>query len=802
MYIILPALATNTYTINNNSMHQSDEATTWEIYPHTLHSPGFVNITLTPKAYSGNITLLIGFKDNEKGYVSKIKRYNPHWANSTTNQSMTLYNVSQFKNISEIPGISNIGNIYNKDTFLITYDSPIYDSVSGIPIKYKTTSINVTIDSYTKDDENNYTISWHTRHDQLIHFDKKNINHTNVSFNNFNKWYTTKGIPVSQGNSSTFEVWVDFPISLDLQQGEYYVAYMPEEMDMQTAINTGSFWFVDPWWHSSWNCCKVCTINQSMVNQSIDNAYYPLLLSITDANLSTKAQQDGYDIVFTNSGNTTQLPHGIEYWNSTLGIFVARINVTDIKNVSSIIMYYNNSGATNTQDSEGVWDSNFVMVQHLNETPTAAIIDSTSYDNDGTTVNLESSDQITGKIDGSIKFDGVNEGIEISDSPSISLGTDDFTFTAWVSYLESTSKNTILGKEAYGGVVGYSLRMQGDGATKGKIRLYMKDADDVATGDWYPGTAVTEGEFHRITVSGDRSGNAIWYLDGDYDAQADISAHSASIDNIEPLFIGKMKGNSNPFNGTLDEVRISNIIRSPAYIQTSYNNSAFPSLFVSMGPEILSTEHFDINVTYQDRDNSSYNIIFETSNITTISNWSFNYSETESGHNYHWRYENHTLIQTLNATSNNQTLNFSVGYLLPEGKYYINESSSVVTDTKFEYWDGSSWVEGPANYYLWFTCFWWTPECPNAEQSDSQPTLRITSEIGPGTPKLKLNESAPAGIRIFVDDDNTFAGAVELTNSYQAVSTYLNQDENTTLWAWANMSGADYWDFEIEAIVE
>ena len=67
---------------------------------------------------------------------------------------------------------------------------------------------------------------------------------------------------------------------------------------------------------------------------------------------------------------------------------------------------------------------------------------------------------------------------------------------------------------------------------------------------------------------------------------------------------------------------------------------------------------------------------------------------------------------------------------------------------------------------------------------------------------MKLNESAPSGIRIFVDDDNTFADAVELSNTYQAVSTSLNNDTNITLWVWANLSGADNWEFETYAIVE
>ena len=40
-----------------------------------------------------------------------------------------------------------------------------------------------------------------------------------------------------------------------------------------------------------------------------------------------------------------------------------------------------------------------------------------------------------------------------------------------------------------------------------------------------------------------------------------------------------------PFDGKLDEVRLSNIVRSPAWIQTSYNNMNEPSHFSAIGPE-------------------------------------------------------------------------------------------------------------------------------------------------------------------------------------------------------------------------
>lgn len=117
-------------------------------------------------------------------------------------------------------------------------------------------------------------------------------------------------------------------------------------------------------------------------------------------------------------------------------------------------------------------------------------------------------------------------------------------------------------------------------------------------------------------------------------------------------------------------------------------------------------------------------------------------------------------------------------------------------DTKFEYWNGTAWVEGPDEYYLWFSCYRGDTESPNAEQSSSQPSLRITNNgTESGIPQMKLNMSAPSGIEIFVDDDNTYAGAVELNATYQTVSTTLTTGSNVTLWAWCNFDYPETWEY-------
>ena len=129
-------------------------------------------------------------------------------------------------------------------------------------------------------------------------------------------------------------------------------------------------------------------------------------------------------------------------------------------------------------------------------------------------------------------------------------------------------------------------------------------------------------------------------------------------------------------------------------------------------------------------------------------------------------------------------------------------------DVLFEYWDGSTWVEDEALYYLWFDCFWYTeiryPDgvCQNADQSQAQATLRVTNNgTGRGGASLYLNATPPSNVTIFIDDDNAYAGSTEMTNITQGIGTSLEAGENITMWAWINLTYAAGWEFELYAEV-
>ncbi|MCK5216330.1 MAG: DUF2341 domain-containing protein [Methanosarcinales archaeon] len=466
---------------------------------------------------------------------------------------------------------------------------------------------------------------------------------------------------------------------------------------------------------------KIITINQTTINQSIGTGTYPLLVSTTDTDLRDHCQADGDDIVFFNADNTSLLPYEQELWNSTTGELVSWVGLEDVTNISYIVMYYNNSTIANSENATGVWDSNYMMVQHFQETDidggAGDIKDSTSNDNDGNTHNMTSANLDTGLVDGCFNFSKSNEArVNVSDDATLDGFTTGFTISGLFNFNQEGAYYLVNKYDAGGDQRAWLLKLEGND----NLRIYVDDA----------GTAAEISNFNPTIVPGtDYKIDAVWesgeypllYFDGALANEVDHDGLVSSIkDSSSILRIG---GGYSPGNTlfTGDEIRVSNIARSHAYIETDYNNTAYPDLFISIGAE----------------------------------------------------------------------------------------QGGGAPDTKFEYWDGAAWQENPVDYHLWFECFWNTsgyPDgvCSNAEQSGSQHSLRITNNgTAAGIPKMKFNESSPAEVTVYVDDDYTVAGAVVITNSYQAVGASLGPGENINLSAWAKLEDlTSIWEYIIYVEVQ
>ena len=330
------------------------------------------------------------------------------------------------------------------------------------------------------------------------------------------------------------------------------------------------------WYDTNWSYRKQISIDYMKV--VADLADFPVLISLpSDADLAADAQSDGDDILFTSSNGITKLSHEIESFNGTTGNLTAWVKVPSLSSLTDtdIYMYYGNASASNQQNVTGTWDSSYVMVQHLQET-SGSHYDSTQYGNNGTaSVTVQGS--ATGKMDGADQFNGTNNYVEVATS----------NWNAGSGTVELWGYATVLSDHRYffghTTVPAYANRIQlYTNTVDGNLALGLGDAHDrntfiqaLAINTWYHIVLTWDGSAYVVYVDGVSKAN------GPYTGLSTIYSF-ADIGND-----GNASERTEAFDGILDEVRVSNTVRTAAWIETSYNNQSDPSTFYSMGAETV-----------------------------------------------------------------------------------------------------------------------------------------------------------------------------------------------------------------------
>ncbi len=211
----------------------------------------------------------------------------------------------------------------------------------------------------------------------------------------------------------------------------------------------------ESWYNSSWNYRKKITIDHTKV--ASDEANFPVLISLDSL---SNINANGTDIRFTSSDGTTELPREIESYSS--GSLRAWVNAPTLSSSSDtvIYMYYGNSAATepaasSTYGSQNVWktdgvDTSAVMVQHMKDTTTSTITDSTANANNGTKFAANEPIEATGEIGKGQTFDGTNDYVNASNGASLNIGNNttnsalnNGTYDAF-GLLVKTSSDTII----------------------------------------------------------------------------------------------------------------------------------------------------------------------------------------------------------------------------------------------------------------------------------------------------------------------------------------------------------------------
>ena len=309
---------------------------------------------------------------------------------------------------------------------------------------------------------------------------------------------------------------------------------------------------------------------------------FPMLFSVTDSNLKSTGnggyvgKSDGTDIFFTASDGSTKLNHELESYNASTGQVIAWVQIPSLSPTSdtTIYVYYGNSSASDQQNKTGVWDSNYKGVWHLPNGSSLSATDSTSSSNNSTTITATAT---TGELDGGAAFNG-SQRISL---PNIALSGTAMTLEAWIKVSSFVDYARIFAKStASGGAPWEDYGLGGSSASSHQVAVsvgigsisYSAYTSAISSGTWYHLVGAYDGS--HLTA----------YLNGTAGTPASVSGSIANDSQITEIGYNTTYSPQS-WNGSIDEVRISNIARSAGWITTEYNNQNSPSTFLSEGSQ-------------------------------------------------------------------------------------------------------------------------------------------------------------------------------------------------------------------------
>lgn len=328
------------------------------------------------------------------------------------------------------------------------------------------------------------------------------------------------------------------------------------------------------------------TIDNTKVSGSSNHSNFPLLFSHsadwlkTTGNGGLITDSNGYDIIFTSPGGSVQYDHEIEQYDGDTGLLIAwiRIPILDYNDDTTFRIYYCNSGiSTSQQNKTGVWDSDYIGVWHLHET-SGTHYDSTQYGNNTTTVDVVTQGGTTAKIGRADQFNGTDDNLTIS--PSASLNTINYmTLESWVrtSDLSHVAQYFFVFNRVSADKFGWSYRDSTDGFS-------IFNNIDGGGVNHYSGVVPTVNTWHHLVLTCD---GTYWnmFIDNDKHSFEDSKTINDLGDDFT-VIIANVIEETYGWEGYLDEIRISRIIRSDSWVATEYANQNSPSTFYSIGSGI------------------------------------------------------------------------------------------------------------------------------------------------------------------------------------------------------------------------
>lgn len=362
---------------------------------------------------------------------------------------------------------------------------------------------------------------------------------------------------------------------------------------------------VGAWFSDDWQYRMPITLDSTQV-QGVHQGF-PVLIDTSNEEPSVRsnlaagvAQAQGEDVVFTAADGTTTLNHEIEFFDRSAGRLIAWVRVPEIQDDqdTQIFIYYGNANAPDQQRVADVWDTDYRMVQHLNEPGRNGtdLRDSTSRQTDGkvegTGGNFPEFLTADGFIDGARALPGTpspgsspNEAaLTFPHTSSLAFGQA-LTAETW-GYVErdqpGLNHNPILWK---GSRIGWGANYL--------FRIAVRSNNQITWGmtcggreAWFdsPSPAVDQWAHYAITFDGT---TIRAFINGQQVATSNGCNGRTLNSTTQPVQSGialhQNGSNRTRFRGRVDEIRLSSIARPADWLQTQFNTQIMPEAYHQFG---------------------------------------------------------------------------------------------------------------------------------------------------------------------------------------------------------------------------
>lgn len=311
------------------------------------------------------------------------------------------------------------------------------------------------------------------------------------------------------------------------------------------------------WWDCTYESRRAVDVNAPL-ESLVD---FPLLVALTPSDL-VGVEPTGADLRFVDSTGTS-LAYEIDTIDSTGAQIWVQVPSLPLGEPTRLMMYWGPETVVPPSESS-VWDEGYRAVWHLNEGPGEEVRDSSGNNNVGSHVEGITMSQLSAGVVGTgIDFENSEAWIDVPHSASLDITGDTLTLSGWALFQVDQNDD--------GGIIvktddtdyHYQLGIQEEELANFRVysekQSYLTGFSPLQLNRWYYVVGVYDGATSAIYLNGQ--------LDRSFPHTGAIQSSTA------PLLIGRRNlPDERFFNGKLDELRVSDVVRSAAWIQAEFLN--------------------------------------------------------------------------------------------------------------------------------------------------------------------------------------------------------------------------------------